>query len=48
MQLPQPRRELSDTRGGLYGDALQHIDELNVRLLDNLMSTNRSKETLTR
>jgi hypothetical protein len=32
MELPQPRRELGDASGRLYGDALQHIDEVGVRI----------------
>ena len=30
MLLPQPRRELGDTGGGVDRDALQHVDEVGV------------------
>ncbi|GAB1425839.1 hypothetical protein MASR2M16_30730 [Thauera terpenica] len=42
MLLPQPRRELRDVGGRVLADALEHVDEIVVRI-DFVESTGRNQ-----
>jgi hypothetical protein len=42
--LPEPRREFSHARRRMYGDALEHIDQIRVRI--DAMQSARNDQTL--